>query len=162
MGNPATTDEELLRMLENSDDDFGLSSGTDLGEGDSGDDDVDLEWSLPLVQPEEDNQIISDVPIISTSGYTWSNRQPIVARIPFSKSKGLKVFPQGNEPIDYFNLLFDDRLFELIVNETNKNAVQVFLSGSGSSTSRINEWKDTNIHEMKIFIGLLFHTGLLV
>jgi len=158
MGNPVT-DEELLRMLENSDDDFGLSSGTDLGEGDSGDDDADPEWSLPKVQPEEDNQIISDVPITSTSGYAWSNRQPIVTRIPFSKSKGLKVFPQGNEPIDYFNLLFDDRLFELIVNETNKNAVQVLLSGSGGSSSRITAWKDTNIQEMKLFIGLLFHTG---
>lgn len=153
------TDEELLRMLENSDDDFGLSSDTDLGEGDSGDDDADPEWSLPIVQPEEDNQIISDVPIISTSGYTWSNIQPIVTRIPFSKSEGLKVFPQGNEPIDYFNLLFDDRLFELIVNETNKNAVQVFLSRPGSSSSRITAWKDTNIQEMKLFIGLLFHTG---
>lgn len=31
-----------------SDDDFGLSSGTDLGEGDSGDNDADLEWSLPI------------------------------------------------------------------------------------------------------------------
>jgi len=136
MGNPVT-DEELLRMLENSNDDFGLSSGTDLGEGDSGDDDADPEWSPPIVEPEENNQIISDVPITSASGYPWSNRQPIVTRIPFSKSKGLKVFPQGNEPIDYFNLLFDDRLFELIVNETNKNAVQVFLSGSGGSSSRI-------------------------
>lgn len=158
MSNPIT-DEELLRMLENSDDDFGLSSGTDLGEGDSGDDDADPEWSLPIVQREEDNEIMSDVPIISTSDYTWSNRQPIVTRIPFSKSKGLKIFPQGNEPIDYFNLLFDDRLFELIVNETNKYAVQVFLSGSGGSSSRITAWKDTNIQEMKLFIGLLFHTG---
>lgn len=33
--NHAMTNEELLSMLENSDDDFGLSSGTDLGEGDS-------------------------------------------------------------------------------------------------------------------------------
>lgn len=83
---------------------------------------------------------------------------PIVPRIPFSKSKGLKVFPLGNEPIDYFNLLFDDRLFELIVNETNKNAVRVFLSGSGGSSSRITAWTDTNTQEMKLFIGLLFHT----
>lgn len=117
MGNPMT-DEELLSMLEKSDDDFGLSSGTDLGEGNSGDDDP--EWSHPIlqtnntVQHEENN--ISDVPIISTSGYTWSNRPPIVTHIPFSKSIGLKIFPQGNNPIDYFNLLFDDRLFELIVN----------------------------------------------
>jgi len=131
MGNPVT-DEELLRMLENSDDDFGLSSSTDFGEGDSGDDGANPEWSLPIVQTnnmlqhEEDN--ISDVPIISTSGFTWNNRPPIMTHILFSKSKGLKVSPQGNDPIDYFNLLFDDRLFKLIVNETNKCAVQVFLS----------------------------------
>jgi hypothetical protein len=55
------TDEELLLMLENSDDDFSLSSVTDLGEGDSGDDDADPEWKLPIVQCEEDNQIISDL-----------------------------------------------------------------------------------------------------
>lgn len=154
MSNPVLTDEELLRMLENSDDEFGLSSGTDLGEGDSGDDDADPEWSLPTVQHEEDNQIISDVPIISTSGYTWNNTQPIVTHMPFSKSKGLKVLPQGNDPIDYFNLLFDDRLFELIVNETNKYAVQSFLTGSEGTSSRITTWKDTNIPEMKLFIGL--------
>lgn len=158
------TDEELLRMLENSDDDFGLSSGTDLGEGDSGNDDVDPEWTLPIMQTniteqlEEDNNI-SDVSISSTSGYTWSNRQPTLTRIPFIKSKGLKVYPEGNNPIDYFNLLFDDRLFELLVSETNIYAVHVLLSGSGSTTSRINAWKDTTIPEMKIFIGLLFHTG---
>jgi len=81
-----------------------------------------------------------------------------VTRIPFSKFKGLKVFPQGNDPIDYLNLLFDDKLFEFIVNETNKYAVRVFLSRSGGPSSRITTWKDTNIQEMKLFIGLLFHT----
>lgn len=158
----AMTDEELLSMLENSEDDFGLSSGADLGEGDSGDDDVDPESTHQVVQTniteqqEEDN--ISDTPVPSTSGYTWSNRKPTLTRIPFTKSKGLKVYPQGSNPIDYFNLLFDDKLFELLVNKTNKYAVHVFLSGSGSSTYRINEWKDTSLQKMKIFIGLLFHT----
>lgn len=158
----AMTDEELLSMLENSDDDFGLSSGTDLGEGDSGDDDVDPEWTLPIMQnntaeQEEDN--VSDVPITSTSGYTWSNRRPIVTRVPFTKSKGLKVYPQGSNSIDYFNLLFDDRLFELLVSEKNKYAVHVFLSGSGGTSARINSWKNTSIPELKIFIGLLLHIG---
>lgn len=159
----AMTDEELLRMLENSDDNFGLSSGTDLGEGDSGDDDADPEWALPVEQTnttlrQEENSI-SDTPILSTSGYTWGNRPPTVTNFPFTKSKGLKVYPLGNEPIDYFNLLFDDALLELIVNETNKYAIQVFLSGSGSTSSRITSWRDTNVIEIKIFIGLLFHTG---
>lgn len=44
------TDEELLRMLENSDEDYGLSSGIDLGEGDSGDEDIDLEQTHPVMQ----------------------------------------------------------------------------------------------------------------
>jgi hypothetical protein len=47
----------------------------------------------------------------------------------------------------------------LIINETNKDALQVFLSGSGGSPSPITAWKHTNIQEMKLFIGLLFHTG---
>lgn len=155
------TDEELLSMLENSDDDFGLSSGTDLGEGDSSDDDFDLKWTLLVVQTntleQEDN--ISDFFTPSISGYTWSDKQPTVTRIPFIKSNGLKIYPQRSNPIDYFNFLFDDSLFELLMNETNKNSVDIFLSGSGSTTARINSWKDTNILEMKIFIGLLFHTG---
>jgi len=84
---------------------------------------------------------------------------PIVTHITFTKSKGLKVYLQGNNPINYFNLLFDDKLFELLVSETNRYAVHVYLSGSGSSSSRINEWKDTSIQEIKIFIRLLFLTG---
>ncbi|KAL4126783.1 hypothetical protein QTP88_010992 [Uroleucon formosanum] len=83
--NRAMTNEELLSMLENSDDDFGLSSSTDLEEGDSGDDDVDPESIHPIMhiniteQEEEDN--ISDTPIPSTSGYTWSNRKPTMTPV---------------------------------------------------------------------------------
>lgn len=111
---------------------------------------------IHITEQEEDN--ISDTSVPSTSGYTWNNRKPSVTRIPFTKTKTERKDPQGNNPIDYFNLLFDDNLFKLLVNETNRYAVHIFLTGSGSSTSRINEWKDTNIQEMKIFIGLLFHT----
>lgn len=82
-----------------------------------------------------------------------------MTRVPFTKSKGLKVYPQGSNPIDNFNLLFDDRLFELLVSEINKYAVHVFLSRSGGTSARINSWKDTSIPELKIFIGLLLHTG---
>lgn len=85
MNNPMS-EEELLRVLENSDDDFGLSSDTDLGEGDSGDD-ADPEWSLPIVQTNNTEQYevdnTSDVRTISTSGYTRSNRPPIVTHSVF-------------------------------------------------------------------------------
>lgn len=56
-------------------------------------------------------------------------------------------------------MLFTDELIELIVQETNLYAVEIFLASSGNLTSRISQWKDTSVEEMKIFLALLFHTG---
>lgn len=67
---------------------------------------------------------ISDAPNISTLCNTWCDGPPTVTRIPFLRFKGLKVYAQGNEPIDYLNLLFDERLFDMMVSNTNKYATQ--------------------------------------
>jgi len=42
------TDEELINILENSDEDFDCSSESDLGEGDSADEDCDPEFNENL------------------------------------------------------------------------------------------------------------------
>lgn len=38
--------------------------------------------------------------------------------------------PKTNSPNDYFYLIADENLFDLIVNETNKYAEKVFLAGA--------------------------------
>ncbi|XP_025421144.1 piggyBac transposable element-derived protein 4-like [Sipha flava] len=56
-------------------------------------------------------------------------------------------------------MLFTNDLIELIVQETNLYAVEIFLASSGSVSTRISQWKDTTVEEIKIFLALRFHTG---
>lgn len=79
----------------------------------------------------------------------------MVKKNNFSVSKIILIAsssqPTGNKQIDYFSLLFTEELIELIVQETNVYAVEVFKAKSGSLTSRISQWKNRTVQEMKIF-----------
>lgn len=157
------TNEELLNILENLDEDFNFSSESDLGEGDSADEDCDLEGDK---NPSIENEIVNNNAVFRTqpverqsNNYVWVNDPPHVTKVLFSKDTGLKIQPPGNSPIDYFSMLFTDELIESIVEKTNLYAVEIVLASSGILTSIISQWKDTSVKEMKIFLALLFHTG---
>lgn len=163
------TDEEILIMINNgdlllSDEDFGLNSGSDsLGEGDSADDDCDqnniVEQNIANQSPASLTETDLASPQISReNNYNWSTFRPQVIDIPFSETPGLKIFPKGNDPIDYFNLFVTNTFWEFLVEEANSYAVEVFLN-SDRSNSRISTWKNTDVVEMKKCIALLFHTG---
>lgn len=68
-------------------------------------------------------------------------------------------FFQGNAPIDFFNLLVTNDLLQMIITETNAYAEEVFLSETTKEKSRITRWKDVTLDEMRIFFGLVIHTG---
>jgi len=163
------TDEEILIMINNgdfllSDEDFGLNSGSDsLGEGDSADDDCDqnniVEQNIANQSPASLTETDLASPQISReNNYNWFTFRPQVIDIPFSETPGLKIFPKGNDPIDYFNLFVTNTFWEFLVEEANSYAVEVFLN-SDRSNSRISTWKNTDVVEMKKCIALLFHTG---
>jgi hypothetical protein len=177
------TDEQVSDLFDvplSSDEDFDLSSETDLGEGDSGDDDgvndVVIEQVNPLLSDEEnENVVISPTPrnnIPSTSraratsqacnnsenNFIWLDESPSLEHIDFNEIPGLKIRPDGDQPIDFLNLLLNDDFYDLVVTETNNYAADLFLSRS-SDKSRINAWVDVNKNELKVFLGLLFHTG---
>jgi len=63
-------------------------------------------------------------------------------------------------PLDFYKLLVNDEMIEKIVIETNKYAVQQISSKHISPHSRLTKWRDTNINEMKQFLGTLIWTGL--
>jgi hypothetical protein len=77
----------------------------------------------------------------------------------FSKTASLKTRPFENKPIDYFSMSFTDEFIEFIVQETNSYAVEIFISTAGNLSSRISQWKDTIVEDIKIVLVLLFHTG---
>lgn len=150
------TDEELLNLLENSDEDFDLSLESDLGEGDSADEDCDLECNK---NPSAQNEIFNNDAGLGTravqrqsTDYVWVDDPSHATKVPFSKVAGLKTRPPGNKPINYFSMLITDELIEIIVQETNLYAVEIYLASSGSLSSRISQWKDTTVEEMKKFL----------
>jgi len=57
----------------------------------------------------------------------------------------------GKDSIDYFELLFDQKIMEYIAKETNRYQQQV-SSSSSSSISHKAQWYATNFQEMYVFI----------
>lgn len=88
----------------------------------------------------------------------WLTDPPNVNPIEYTATPGLKYLPEGNKPIDYFNILFTDELLDLLVEETNAYALEIFFKMSHQN-ARITNWIDTNKLEMKKFLSLVFHMG---
>lgn len=171
------TDEELYHMLCDSDDDFNdltfsLSDEEKTsGWYDSDDDDEEMnavteivtdDNQLEYVHPDDVNthsQLTkskkSKIPIV-----TWSENPPNTpTQINFVRQQELLQLPEGDSPMDYFNLLVDDSFYELVTCETNIYATEVFLSHGTKEHSRISRWKDITHDEIKIFFALLIHMG---
>lgn len=69
--------------------------------------------------------------------------------------------PQNSSPIEYFNLFFSLALLETFVRETNRFAHQ-FLNSSTeiSPQSRLPDWTNVTVAEMKGFISVIMNMGL--
>ena len=80
---------------------------------------------------------------------------------PFTGNSGVQVPTAGFEPIDYFALFINDDLLNCFVTETNRYADDFIDSTDLRRNSRANDWKDTDLNEMKQFLGLLFLMGII-
>lgn len=79
--------------------------------------------------------------------------------IPFTGVNEMKYpFAADATPIDYFNVLVDLIFIENIVKVTNRYVEETCNSDS-SPRSRISKFKELTVDELKIFIGLILHTG---
>ncbi|KAG8322466.1 hypothetical protein J6590_022915 [Homalodisca vitripennis] len=72
---------------------------------------------------------LSQIPLV------WDDN-PIMKTFLFNQPTGLRVpTPENNSPIDYFNLVVDEPFLKVIINETNANAEEVFLSSGTHENS---------------------------
>lgn len=94
-----------------------------------------------------------------SSSLEWSGVNFLKKNIYFHAYKGMLVEDVGDDPIDYFNLLFDEEIINLIVTQTNIYAEEVFLTKDSTPESRIASWKDLTPRELRTFIGLYLHMG---
>ncbi|KAL7647192.1 UNVERIFIED_CONTAM: hypothetical protein RMT77_002450 [Armadillidium vulgare] len=68
---------------------------------------------------------------------------------------------QPFKPIDIFNLMVTDNVYNLIVKQTNINAHQLLMNRSISRSSRIKDWRDTDVEEIKKFLAIVMYMGLI-
>lgn len=109
---------------------------------------------------ESDDEITEDEEDMIIDPPAWCNRTAGLKDIPFTgENKILWPFPEDATPLDYFNVMIDPIFLGNIVRETNRNALEIFCGNTTTPKSRITKYKDIDEKELKIFIGLLLHTG---
>ena len=141
-------------------DDGNMSDGSDIdlnGEGsfssdtDSDDDQTgtgDTQSSLgtyssEISDPEEDD--------------FWSSDLTPVCIASFDEDSGPNHELSPNDPIlNYFYLMFSENFFDVIADETNRYAEQVFVKKG----ARDSDWTQTDAREMKAYIGLYILMGI--
>ncbi|CAH2008558.1 unnamed protein product [Acanthoscelides obtectus] len=66
------------------------------------------------------------------------------------------------EPHDFYNLLINDEIFEMIVEQTNLFASQRLMSEDSDlgKSSKFHSWTPTTVSEIKIFFGIIAYMGL--
>ncbi|CAG5024854.1 unnamed protein product [Parnassius apollo] len=113
---------------------------------------------VPLSQshsPSEESQP-SESTATSTVGWTTTCE---LQNINFTKQNAFSGNP-GQTPITFFNFFFEDDFLVMICEKTNAQAAKL-LGNTVLANSRINAWKELNIPELRIFLGLLFHMGFI-
>ncbi|XP_050312885.1 piggyBac transposable element-derived protein 4-like [Anthonomus grandis grandis] len=162
------TDEELLALLEesesendpfenSSDEDPDYSTENEVSESE----DEDLP-SFPKVLPPPPAPVNSPPPslpnIQGKSMDFWTFAEVPSQKFSFTKTPGLLVNVNSNEPIDYFNIMAPDVFFDMLCSRANNHAIDLISLGRGDE-ARITRWVDVTPKEMRTFLGLLFHMG---
>ncbi|XP_045453770.1 piggyBac transposable element-derived protein 4-like [Melitaea cinxia] len=80
--------------------------------------------------------------------------------IDFTKQNAFFGNP-GTTPISFFNFFFENDFLSMICERTNAQAAKLLENNTTLKNSRINYWKELNIPELRIFLGLLFHMGFI-
>jgi hypothetical protein len=121
-----------------------------------------------------------DVPLARLAGRGWpvvrggNRRQAPAARwdwneiqqfqpkdIPFTGLERLKVRMGDNpQPIDFFELYITNETLEHLVTETNRFAAQYLNATQLKPNSLAQDWKDTNLLEMKSFLAVILLMGI--
>lgn len=82
--------------------------------------------------------------------------------MPFTGVPSLSVpIPDLGEPIEFFHLLFEDSMFNSLVEETNRYVSQRIDDGSHlKAKSRLHRWQPVAKDEMHVFMALVINMGL--
>lgn len=68
---------------------------------------------------------------------------------------------KNTAPSVYTDLFFTDEFLHTLATETDRYATQVLSTRRLQRSSRLKDWRETNKEEMKIFIAIVLHMGII-
>ena len=68
---------------------------------------------------------------------------------------------QSEDPLDFLELVLTDELLEMIVEETNRYALQTIPTVKNTKEARVRNWYPVDLEELKTFFGLVFLSGVI-
>lgn len=101
----------------------------------------------------------------ASSDVTWNNVSGTFLKTFTFSEEHPGVKPEIYEtyfdksPFDFYKIFLSQDILVMMVEETNRYAAQM-KNKETHRKARINDWQDTNIEEIQIFIGILFWMGL--
>jgi hypothetical protein len=109
----------------------------------------------PLREPALNNELPADIEI----GWTADDTQHAIR--PFEGETGLQRDMDSHGPKDFFDLLFEDDMWDILVEQTNLYFHQSHPDLEVLSPhSRLRKWRDVTKDEMKVFVALSIAMGL--
>ena len=144
-------DDEFIKIFEDSDDknEFKGFGPEDLIPNYEILREIDLQQSLKdrNVQP------------YNKFGWLRDDSPPLCA--PFTATPGLNMQLTGDpKPIFFFNLLFKDDMWSLIMTQTNLYVQKCIENGQLKDKLRLQKWRPVIVDEMKVFLSLVIGMGL--
>ena len=114
--------------------------------------------SHSLTNPSQDPPTPDDLDVTCT----WSNDPPNVCDFPFNENDGMLVdVPIDADPIFFMEKLLTEDFLQELVDSTNRYAESVINSSRPlRRKSVLNRWTPVSIDEMRKFVGLVIHMGL--
>lgn len=90
-----------------------------------------------------------DLPVDRDFGWSSSDDNPLV--MPFIGESGLcEPLPDSPVALDFFNLLFDDGMWNILTEQTNLYATQTLATLQMKPHSRMQNWTPVTVDEMKV------------
>ena len=120
----------------------------------------------PLVDQDQNQQ---DQPVNQNQPppeLTWekieNNAEQALEDFPFNEIEGLRVrVPSSPTRMDFANLYLTEKIYELMVSETNRFAEQYLQQEDvNPNNSYLRHWYPVDLSEMKQFVGLLLIMGI--
>ncbi|CAG4992755.1 unnamed protein product [Parnassius apollo] len=154
------SEEDMLRILENSDEKDNVMQGIEPAVEDADEDDL---LDTPLL-PFEENRSVSPTPaqVLPT---TWQNNIQDLPREEFTGyangKRHVRLFSENTDLWTIFSHIYNEDVNQLMVEETNRYGSQMRINRNNKPYSRINRWKPVTSEEMRKFVGIYLLTGLL-